>query len=376
MSIDPASLATWLAEPLSTEVAKSIERLRTSEDVRHVAIMPDVHLSKEVCVGAVVATERLIYPSAVGGDIGCGMIALAFDAEAEAIDDERNAARALAALYETVPSNKHRQPREQPARLLPLPLSDGRLEKLASRDGRVQLGTLGRGNHFLEFQSDQDGRLWVMIHSGSRAIGQAIANHHLARADIAPPGLKFLDANSDAGKHYLADVEWARAYAAENRLAMLTAVIELLHRLFGISPDHGSQIHSDHNHVQRELHNGNLLWVHRKGTQSARADETGIIPGSMGSPSFHTLGRGHTAALTSSSHGAGRALSRTAARQAVTTKEFQRQVGPIWYDRRRVDKLLDEAPAAYKEIRRVMRAQRDLTRIVRELRPILSYKGD
>jgi tRNA-splicing ligase RtcB len=156
---------------------------------------------------------------------------------------------------------------------------------------------------------------------------------------------------------------------------MLSAVVELLQRIFGVAPDWESLVHCDHNHVQQELHAGKPLWVHRKGAQSANVDEPGVIPGSMGTASFHTAGRGCDRALMSCSHGAGRALSRTEARQKVSSKNFARQMQNVWYDQRHSHRLFDEAPSAYKNIRHVMIAQRDLTRIVRELRPLLSYKG-
>jgi tRNA-splicing ligase RtcB len=337
--------------------------------------MPDVHLAGDVCIGTVVATERLIYPSAVGNDIGCGMLSIALNADASILDNERNAGLIFAALYDSVPSNKHRSPHELPSNLSAFPLSDRRLQKLATRDGRVQLGTLGRGNHFLEFQSDAGGQLWLTIHSGSRAVGQTIADHHLRGATTTVTGLKFVDTRRDSGQLYLADVAWARSYAAENRLAMLAAVADLLHELFKITTDDASLIHCDHNHVRQELHAGRLLYIHRKGAQSAAVDEPGIIPGSMGAATFHTLGRGCTDSLTSCSHGAGRALTRTDARRTVTSKDFARQVGRLWYDHRIAAKLRDEAPFAYKDIRKVMKAQGELTRIVRELRPLLSYKG-
>lgn len=370
-----APLRTWITERLSREISQSIERLRRSDDVRHVALMPDVHLAKEVCVGAVVATKQLIYPEAVGGDIGCGMAALAIHANASVISDERAAANLLAGLYEHVPANRHRRRAELPCCLESSGLSDARLQHLAERDGRVQLGTLGRGNHFVEFQADQDGRLWVMIHSGSRAMGQAIIEHHLRTAQRADSGLRFLSCEEGSGPLYLSDAEWARTYARENRLAMLTAIERLLQRLFNVTTDWDSLIHCDHNHVRRERHQDTLLWVHRKGAQSAMDNEPGIVPGSMGTVSFHTSGRGCADALTSCSHGAGRRLSRSEARQQVSGKAFARQVGRLWFDHRQMAKLRDEAPAAYKDIRAVMRAQKDLVRIVRELRPVLCHKG-
>jgi tRNA-splicing ligase RtcB len=370
-----APLCAWTIHRWPTEVAAAVDRLRAADDVAHVAIMPDVHLSADVCIGAVVATHSLLYPQAVGGDIGCGMAALALNLEADALDGERPAARLLAGLYEDVPSNRLRRAQELPVALAPNQLSDPRLGKLATRDGAVQLGTLGRGNHFLEFQADSAGRLWALVHSGSRAMGQAITAHHLSRATPTPRKLAALEASSEAGQAYLADLAWARAYAEESRLAMLRGVERLVDRLFAASADWDSLIHSDQNHVRHETHAGRQLWVHRKGAQPASDSEPGIVPGSMGAPSFHTVGRGCAAALESCSHGAGRRLSRTEARRAVSEREFARQVGRLWYDRRRKEALRDEAPAAYNGIRAVMHAQQELTKIVRELRPLLSYKG-
>ena len=367
--------AKWLVEPLAAEVSRAVQRLCHSDDVNHVALMPDIHLAEDVCIGTVVATEQLIYPMAVGGDIGCGMAALAINVDAGLIDNQRAAARVLSGLYQCVPCNKHRKPLDLPDNLDTRKLSNARLRRIASREGRVQLGTLGRGNHFLEFQSDQKGQLWIMIHSGSRGLGQAITEHHLRNAQKGASGLLTLDGKEDSGSLYLSDVGWARTYAAENRLSMLRAVAELLAGLFEVAADWDSLIHCDHNHVQQEVHFGKQLWVHRKGAQSARDSEPGIIPGSMGTASFHTTGRGVDQALMSCSHGAGRKLSRTEARKYVTAQQFSRQVGELWFDQRRAGKLRDEAPSAYKDIRQVMKAQRDLARIVRELRPLLSYKG-
>jgi tRNA-splicing ligase RtcB len=214
-----------------------------------------------------------------------------------------------------------------------------------------------------------------MIHSGSRAMGQAIAARHLIGGIQGRMRLLALDATRGPGQSYLSDAEWARRYAAENRLAMLTAVEGLLGRLFGTTADWNSLIHTDHNHVVRYVDAGRSWWVHRKGAQSAGTDEEGVVPGSMGAPSFHTLGRGCAEALASCSHGAGRRLSRSEARRAVSGKAFARQVGRLWYDHRRVARLLDEAPAVYKDVREVIRAQRELIKVVRQLRPLLSYKG-
>lgn len=369
-----ASLRTWSADPLDRDVAESAERLRRQDDVRHVVLLPDVHLSHDVCVGAVVATRRLIYPAAVGSDIGCGMATLAIDAGRDLLDDDRQSARVLAALYRLVPTNRHASRRGLPAALVDQPLSHARLAKLAERDGRVQLGTLGRGNHFLEFQADADSRLWVLVHSGSRGMGQAITGHHVLTSRTER-GLVCFDSESESGRAYLGDVAWARAWAAENRLAMLRAVESILQEGFAATIDWSTLVHSDHDHLQRETHFGEEYWIHRKGAQSAADGEAGIIPGSMGTATFHVTGRGCAEALRSCSHGAGRRLSRSAARRAIGVRQFERALRGIRYDQRRSRALCEESPAAYKDIDRVLRAQQDLVRIVRRLEPVLSYKG-
>ncbi len=375
---DSANVTMWVTEPLPSDVSKSLQRLARSEDVRHVAVMPDVHLAGDVCNGTVIATKDLIYPLAVGGDIGCGMLAVACDLGADALSNEMNAGRVMAGLYQRIPSNKHPQsavPEQLPASLNDQPLSTSSLEKLKHRDGRFQLGTLGRGNHFVEFQSDADGRLWLMLHSGSRGMGHAITEHHLRRTTQAPSALGCLDASTPEGLAYLSDQEWATEYATQNRLAMARAVEALLHEIFSTSLDWSTLIHCHHNHVRRETHFGEDLWVHRKGALPASESEPGVIPGSMGNHSFHVAGRGEKTALRSSSHGAGRSLARHLARKSISRHELNKQMKGIWFDQRRADTLRDEAPSAYKDIHRVMRAQRELTRITRELKPVLAYKG-
>ena len=375
MKTSPAPLFVRSIDALKADVARVVDRVRQAEDVQYVAVMPDAHLAKDVCVGMVVATKALIYPAAVGSDIGCGMAALAIESDADLLDHADSAGLLLASLYRDVPSNKHVVRRELPAPLREHSLSDPKLDRMAKRDGGVQLGTLGRGNHFLEFQADDAGRLWMMAHSGSRAMGQAITSHHLERSAGRSSGLLFLDAGTDAGQAYLADVAWAREYAASSRLAMLRAVEAILSVKFTVSVDWSSLIHGDHDHVRRERHFGEELWVHRKGAQSARVGEAGIVPGSMETSTYHVTGRGLAESLASCSHGAGRRLSREAARRLVGLRQLERELGTVWCDRRRLLQLRDESPSAYQEIEKVMQAQRDLVRIVRRLRPVLSYKG-
>jgi len=373
-----APIHSWLTEPLSGDIEAALSCLAESPGVARIAVMPDVHLSRDVCVGTVLATTDTLYPRAVGGDIGCGMLALRFDCMADLLADAQSAAELLAALYERVPVNRHGPmtvPESIPAALLERPLSSARLEAMKHRDARVQMGTLGRGNHFLELQADRDGKLWLMLHSGSRAMGPAIRDHHLQQATIASSGMAYLTSDSVEGQAYLTDMSWARDYARANRGAMMEAVIATMTDRFGVTPDRASLIEIDHNHVRTETHEGQTLWVHRKGALPAHEGRMGIIPGSMGSNSYHTLGRGNPRALCSSSHGAGRTKSRTEARKTITVSRLEHELAGVWFDHRAAHRLVDEAPSAYKNIQSVMRAQRVLTRITNELRPILSYKG-
>lgn len=374
----PAPVRAWLTEPMPKDVGKAIERLSRADDVQRIAVMPDVHLSHRVCVGVAVATKSMIYPDAVGKDIGCGMAAIAFESEIGLLRDARRAAEMFKLLRKAVPV--HRQANrefalERAAELDPAQLTAEPLAKIATRDGAVQLGTLGRGNHFLEFQEDDEGRLWLMVHSGSRAMGQAISEWHLGLARQGALGLRYLDAATDAGQQYFRDMEWARRYARSSRQIMIQSASEVARKALGAQAIPDSYFDADHNHVCLETHQGQALWVHRKGAASARANELGIIPGSMGTESYHVEGRGAEETLCSSSHGAGRAMSRHEARQRITFGQFRNQTQDVWIDPRAAPALKEEAPAAYKDIRAVMRAQRDLTRIVRVLRPLLSYKG-
>jgi tRNA-splicing ligase RtcB len=374
--LELAPAAMWLEAPLESDVAAAIERLRRAEDVWRVAVMPDVHLAKDVCVGTVLATRRLLYPGAVGGDIGCGMLAVPFDAGADVLADPVRAADVLKALATTIPpTRRHRTATHPyPIELVPGDLSHGALAAVARTEGAMQLGTLGGGNHFVELQADEDQRLWLMIHSGSRAMGQAIRGHHVARGTKSG-GYVVLDSGTDAGRAYVGDVEWARRYADANRRAMAGRVIEHMARLFGIRATEAQAIACDHNHVARESHFGEDAWVHRKGAMPAADGAAGVVPGSMGTWSYHVIGRGCEQSLRSSAHGAGRRMSREGARKQFSSRELCRQMKGVWFDPRAADRLRDEAPRAYKDVRGVIRASHALVRVTRMLRPVLTYKG-
>ncbi|HEX5054235.1 MAG TPA: RtcB family protein [Planctomycetota bacterium] len=360
----------WLAEPLPEAVAQALERLAAARGVQHVAVMPDVHLAEHVCVGVVVGTDEWLSPQAVGGDIGCGMSAVRIAAGSEALADEATAQRVFGELRRLVPTV--RQPRPRGVDLGEL--SDPRLQRAVQRDVHIEFGTLGRGNHFLEVQACEQEQLWLMVHSGSRALGPAIAAHHLARGEPLGRGLVALAAGG-AGREYLHDVQVALAFAQANRRAIAEAAALAIGEVIGAEPRWQTWFDVVHNHVRHEPHAGRGLWVHRKGACSAQEGEAGIIPGSMGSRSFHVEGRGRAESLCSSSHGAGRRLARGAACRAISSRDLERELRAVFFERHLAPHLRDEAPGAYKDIGAVMRAQRGLVRIVRTLRPVLAYKG-
>jgi tRNA-splicing ligase RtcB len=370
-------LRSWLAAPLLPEVSEAIARLRRAPDVVRLAVMPDVHLGTDVCVGIALATATAIYPQAVGGDIGCGMLAVAFDGDAGGLADRDRAVEVLASIARAVPARRrHRRATVAlPAALDATSLSASGLEAVRREAGALEFATLGGGNHFVELQADPDERLWLMIHSGSRAVGPAIRDRHLEAAARVKHGLRVLDATSAPGEAYLHDAAWARRYAEASRLAMAEAVEAAIAPLVGARLDWASLIATDHNHVVREHHHDRDCWVHRKGAMPAGAGVAGVLPGSMGTASFHVEGRGVADALASSAHGAGRVMSRSAARHAVSERELRRQMTGVCYDTRLGPALRDEAPSAYKDVRAVLRAQRELVRVTRELRPLVTYKG-
>ncbi|MES2638314.1 MAG: RtcB family protein [Myxococcota bacterium] len=368
-----APLHSWLAGPLPPGVDLVMARLRASPAVARIAVMPDVHLAEGVCVGTVVATRDTLFPEAVGGDIGCGVSTVRLDDPrgAGALDrlDDRAAARILRGLERGVPIQRWSGLRPAPP---DLPGASDFLTNRLRRDGAWELGTLGRGNHFLELQEDDAGAAWLLVHSGSRALGPAVRDHFAALGARDVSGLAALALDSPAGRAYLADVGVLVAWAEASRAAMLAAACAVVEAVLGLVPALESQVDTAHNHVRHEIIGAEALWVHRKGACPAHAGELGVVPGSMGSPTFQVEGRGCVEALCSSSHGAGREMSRSEARARVTATALRAQVRGVYVP---AGDLREEAPGAYKDIEAVMRAQRPLVRVVRKLRPRLVWRG-
>ncbi len=364
----------WICGRIPSDAGEAIQRIVHADDVRHVAIMPDVHPAGLLCNGLAVGTSRLVYPEAVGGDIGCGYAAVKLDAAAEMLN-AKAAAQLLIRLRRICPWNRLPSAGSWPQELDIASLSHASLQSIARRDGAVQLGTLGRGNHFLELQAEDDGSLWLMVHSGSRAIGPAVRDHHLVQTTRGAGGLKWLDSDSDAGRAYLHDMQWARRFAAASRRAMIDSAAKLVEELLGCPAAWDTYVDVDHNSVQLERHAAGELWVHRKGASPAHAGQRLLIPGSMGTTTFRADGQGNADSLCSSSHGAGRIMSRHEARRRIGERDVRRQLDGVYFDPTLVDALREEAPATYKDVHKVMDAQSDLVRIVRRMRTLVSYKG-
>ncbi|MFT5686978.1 MAG: tRNA-splicing ligase RtcB [Myxococcota bacterium] len=215
-------------EPPPPEVSAALSRLTRLDDVVAVAVMPDVHLAHEVCIGTVIATRRLLYPAAIGGDVGCGVALIRTDADADAVADEAVSAAILSGMSRLIPGLKQPDPLPLPLPLQSHTLSSARLEKRKRREGKLQLGTLGRGNHFLELLSDDTGAVWIMAHTGSRSMGPTIPAHHRARAGHRSGGLEAIEADAPEGVAYRDDLRWAATYARLSRQRILAAAAALL----------------------------------------------------------------------------------------------------------------------------------------------------
>lgn len=371
-------VSMWLADDLQAETARTLVRMQSLADMQRMAVMPDVHPSRSVCVGCVLGTLEVVYPEAIGGDIGCGMSAVRVQGIDAGHFTPSASRQALMGLGRRV-AVMVRPPRVEVPDEGPdgADLRDAGLRRLAARLGPTQMGTLGRGNHFVEVQADESGEVWVMVHSGSRGMGQAVAAVYgrVAQKEGVRSVLPGLRMGTAAGQGYLADQEWCVRYAAANRWGLLHAAVAGLRAGVGGRADWGTLIDAPHNFVRVERHGEVEYLVHRKGAAPAPAGALGLIPGSAGTFSVHVEGRGEARAMCSSSHGAGRVLSRGDAKRTLTLGDLRRQMGGVAYDEARAHSLRDEAPGAYRDLRVVLRAQRELVRVVRTLRPLVSFKA-
>lgn len=389
-------LMSWASDidPETLEQAQKAARLPIVEG--HVALMPDAHIGIGATIGSVIPTKNAIIPAAVGVDIGCGMIAAELNVSAADLPDAiepllHPISRSIPAGVGRGHDGKRRRARntnpsygraagelwlsQNPA---PSELSDKQLETAAD-----QFGTLGSGNHFFEVCLDERDRVWVMLHSGSRGIGNQLAQVHIESARslakalelrLEDPDLAYFTEGTHEFQAYVSDMLWAQRYAFANRAQMMDAAIRDVVRFIGTGEEL-RRINCHHNFAQREMHGGQELWITRKGAIQAGDGDLGLIPGSMGASSYVVRGRGNADSWRSCSHGAGRRLSRTAARRQFTADDLATAMGDRAWQADKARQLVDEIPAAYKNIEQVMADQYDLVEVVHSLRQILNYKG-
>lgn len=365
----------------------------------YVAVMPDAHWGNGCCVGAVIPTVNAIIPSTVGVDIGCGMMAVKTSLKAE--DLPTSLAQLRETIEHTVPVGRtnngkegdrgawHDIPEFVDYRWIDLDdtyniILDKYPKLNRNANPRKHLGTLGTGNHFIEICLDTTGCVWVMLHSGSRGIGNKIGTMfiEIARNDMKKAGyilpdtnLSYLKEGTQFFDDYIQAVHWAQDYARINREIMMKRVLHVIRKTKGI-PSFTMDlnvINCHHNYVNKETHFGQDVWLTRKGAVSAKLGEYGIIPGSMGTRSYIVKGKGNEASFTSCSHGAGRRFSRRTAKETISVEDHIKATEGV--ECRKDVGVVDESPAAYKPIEDVMRSQEDLVEIVTELKQVLCVKG-
>ena len=355
----------------------------------HVALMPDAHLGKGATVGSVIPTLGAVIPAAVGVDVGCGMIAVRTQFTSDDVARRGDLAALREAIEAAVPLSAGRYNTSvsragTAARIGELEQRDGAgAAGQAAGNWRLQLGTLGSGNHFIEISLDEQDRVWFFLHSGSRGVGNRLATRHIKVAQalaakwwiqLPDPDLAYLVQDTTEFWDYLRDLRWAQHFALLNREEMMDRVAGCFQEWIGAGVEVAETVNCHHNYTEQERHWGRQVWLSRKGAIDASAGTPGLIPGSMGTASYVVTGTGNRLALNSSPHGAGRGYSRAAARKAFTLDQLDAAMTGIEW--RRTDALLDEIPGAYKDIDVVMDDAKDLVEIRHTLRQIVNVKGD
>ena len=394
VSGDGGDVLSWVTHEMSDDEHKMLRNVaRLPCLYKHVALMPDAHLGIGSMVGSVIATKDAVIPATVGVDIGCGMMAVKTPFRSGILD--RKMAEFRHEIERAIPVgfNDYSDPVDE----------SNEWEKWAEfgelhrgvqdrkKKAMKQLGTLGGGNHFIEVCLDTDDKVWLMLHSGSRNIGNEVATRHIATAktlhdvnELPDPALAYFIQGTDEFKAYWHDLDWAQQYAMKNREIMMKRLIKSFNRMFGAELDideaianRKSQIeivvNCHHNYVAIEEHFGDKVYVTRKGAINAEVGRYGIIPGSMGAKSFIIRGLGNPDSFNSCSHGAGRKMSRTKAKARYTIDDLKKQTAGV--ECRKDKGVVDEIPGAYKDIEEVMRAQNDLVEVVAELKQVICVKG-
>jgi tRNA-splicing ligase RtcB (3'-phosphate/5'-hydroxy nucleic acid ligase) len=356
----------------------------------HLALMPDAHLGKGATVGSVIPTLGAIIPAAVGVDIGCGMTAVRTQYVAGDLPmDDRG--RLRVAIEQAIPLSAGRYNTAVSRASTEARIAD--LESRAESAGvdpagyaagwRLQLGSLGSGNHFIEVSLDESERVWLFLHSGSRGVGNKIAQHHIKVAQalmrqwwiaLPDPDLAYLVEGTDEFSAYIRELGWAQSFALSNRAEMMDRVVACFATWIDGSVERQQEVDCHHNYTESERHFGKQVWLSRKGAIDASEGTWGLIPGSMGSRSYVVRGKGNAVALNSAPHGAGREYSRSRARKTFTRDDLRAAMSGIEY--RDTAAFIDEIPAAYKDIDVVMKDAHELVEVRHVLRQIVNVKGD
>ncbi|MFI0980218.1 RtcB family protein [Streptomyces sp. NPDC021093] len=381
------------ADPTTVEegAMRQLQNVATLPWIKGLAVMPDVHYGKGATVGSVIAMQGAVCPAAVGVDIGCGMSAVKTSLTANDLPGDLSRLRSKIEQAIPVGRGMHADPVD-PGRLHGFATAGwedfwGRFEGVADsvkfRRERAtkQMGTLGSGNHFVEFCLDETDSVWLMLHSGSRNIGKELADHHIGQAQKLPHNQGLVDRDlavfiSDTPQMaaYRNDLFWAQEYAKHNRAIMMGLFQDVVRREFKKARvTFDPVISAHHNYVAEERYDGMDLLVTRKGAIRAGSGDYGIIPGSMGTGSYIVKGLGNVASFNSASHGAGRRMSRGAAKKRFSTKDLEDQTRGV--ECRKDSGVVDEIPAAYKPIEQVMEQQRDLVEVVAKLKQVICVKG-
>ncbi|MCL2620369.1 MAG: RtcB family protein [Defluviitaleaceae bacterium] len=371
---DGLDILSWCLEPEegALEQARNIAALPFAH--KHIALMPDTHQGFGMPIGGVLAADGAIVPNAVGVDIGCGVLACRTSLTDIEHDDLKEI---LGAVRHTIPTGFNH--RKTPLDIEPPP-DNAPIVAQEHKSARKQVGTLGGGNHFIEFQRGSDGFIWVMIHSGSRNLGKKVCDHYNAVAKAVTKDipkawdLAYLKADSDMGRQYITEMQYCYRFSLKNREVMLGDIAQIVKDMAGGEMGEVFNIH--HNYASLEHHFGKDVWVHRKGATSAKDGEIGIIPGSQGTKSYIVKGLGNPLSFNSCSHGAGRVMGRKQAQRTLSVEEEKAKLDAlgILHGIRGV-KDLDEASSAYKNIDVVMAEQADLVKIHVELTPLGVIKG-
>ncbi|MDX3078222.1 RtcB family protein [Streptomyces sp. MI02-7b] len=383
MWTDPASV-----EDVAMQQLRNVSSLPW---IKGLAVMPDVHFGKGATVGSVIAMSGAVCPAAVGVDIGCGMSAVRTSLTAGDLPGDLSRLRSRIEQAIPVGRGMHDEAVD-PGRLYGLPAGgwddfwdgfDDLAEAVRFRHGRAlqQMGTLGSGNHFIEVCLDESGAVWLMLHSGSRNIGKELAEHHIGEAHKLPHNQDLVDrdlavfvADTPQMEAYRRDLFWAQDYAKRNRAIMMALLQEVVRREFRKAKVSFDQVIScHHNYVSEERYDGVDLLVTRKGAIKAGSGDYGIIPGSMGTGSYIVRGLGNPDAFNSASHGAGRRMSRNAAKKRFSTRDLEEQTRGV--ECRKDSGVVDEIPGAYKSIDKVIEQQRDLVAVVAKLKQVVCVKG-